>query len=121
MIYNFSLRYEDLEKMSRILSRIDELVQEVFEVDSKEPHYAVFIRYDDSSLICQVRAHITRTDRVGFLKAQEAVLLLIARVVDEEGAAFAYSTRRIFSDKPIVKSYSLHKYVQIKTDGYIDR
>ncbi|WP_419834829.1 hypothetical protein [Endozoicomonas atrinae] len=44
MIENFSLRYEDIGKISRILSRIDDLVQQIPEVDSREPHYAVFIR-----------------------------------------------------------------------------
>lgn len=101
MVENFSLRYEDFGKMPRILSRIDGLLQQVSEVDVREPHYAVFIRYDDSALLCQVRAHITRTDRVGFLKVQESILLLIAQVVTEEGASFAYPTRRIFSDGPI--------------------
>ncbi|USE39313.1 mechanosensitive ion channel family protein [Endozoicomonas sp. SCSIO W0465] len=101
MIEHFSLRYEDIGKMSRILSRIDDLIQQIPEVDNREPHYAVFIRYDDSALLCQVRVHITRTDRVGFLKAQESILLLVAAVVDEEGASFAYPTRRILSDGSI--------------------
>ena len=101
MVENFTLRYEDLGKIPRVLSQIDEALKELSEVDDREPHYAVFIRYDDSALLCQVRAHITRTDRVGFLKAQEAILLLIARIVDEEGASFAYPTRRILSDGPI--------------------
>ncbi len=101
MVENFSLRYEDFEKMPKILSHIDELLQLVSEVDSKEPHYAVFIRYDNSALLCQVRAHITRTDRVGFLKVQESILLLIAQAVTEAGASFAYPTRRILSDEPI--------------------
>ncbi len=103
MIENFSLRYEDIGKLSRILSQIDDLVQQIPEVDSREPHYAVFIRYDDSALLCQVRVHITRTDRVGFLKAQESILLLVAAVVEKEGASFAYPTRRILSDGSITR------------------
>ncbi len=103
MIENFALRYEDIGKIPRILSRIDDLVLQVPEVDSREPHYAVFIRYDDSALLCQVRVHITRTDRVGFLKAQQSILLLIAAVVNEEGALFAYPTRRILSDGSITQ------------------
>ena len=103
MIENFALRYEDIGKIPRILSRIDDLVQQVPEVDSREPHYAVFIRYDDSALLCQVRVHITRTDRVGFLKAQQSILLLVAAVVNEEGASFAYPTRRILSNGSITQ------------------
>ena len=102
-VENFSLRYEDVKKMPRILSRIDELAQQIPEVDSQEPHYAVFLRYDECALVCQVRAHIKRTDRVGFLQAQEAILLLIAQVVAEEGAAFAYPARRIFANGSIAK------------------
>ncbi|MFK0572716.1 hypothetical protein [Endozoicomonas sp.] len=102
MVENFSQRYEDFGKISSILSRIDKRLQQIPEVDAKEPHYAVFIRYDDSALLCQVRAHITRTDRVGFLKVQESVLLLIAQAVTEEGALFAYPARRIFTDGPIL-------------------
>ena len=102
-VENFALRYEDVQKMPRILSRIDELAQQIPEVDSNEPHYAVFLRYDDYALVCQVRVHIKRTDRVGFLKVQEAVLLLIAQVVAEEGASFAYPTRRILANGSIAK------------------
>ncbi len=100
-VENFALRYEDVKKMPRILSRIDELAQQVPGVDSQEPHYAVFLRYDEYALVCQVRVHIKRTDRVGFLKVQEAILLLIARVVTEEGASFAYPTRRILANGSI--------------------
>ncbi len=102
-VENFALRYEDVKKMPRILSRIDELAQQIPEVDDQEPHYAVFLRYDEYALVCQVRAHIKRTDRVGFLKVQEAILLLIAQVVAEEGAGFAYPTRRILANGSIAK------------------
>lgn len=102
MMENFTLRYEDFDKMPEILHRIDKAMQQLPAVDSHEPHYAVFLRYDNSALLCQVRVHITRTDRVGFLKVQEDILMLIARIVGEEGASFAYPTRRILSDGPIV-------------------
>ena len=68
-----------------ILNKINQLVEQLPDVDENEPHYAAFIRYDDSALLCQLRAHITKTDRVGFLKVQEAILLLINKVVSEEG------------------------------------
>ncbi|WP_299726509.1 mechanosensitive ion channel domain-containing protein [uncultured Endozoicomonas sp.] len=98
MVEDFSLCYENLEKMPRILKRIDETVSLLSDVDATEPHYAVFIRYDDSGLLCQIRAHITRVDRVGYLQVQEEILLIIADIVKEEGAAFAYPTRRIINE-----------------------
>ena len=101
MIENFTLRYEDLTKLPVILERLEKTMIQLEDVDAREPHYAVFIRYDDSSLLCQVRVHITQTGRVGFLKVQQSILLLIAQIVAEEGAEFAYPVRRIFSDGPI--------------------
>ena len=99
MVENFGLRYEDMEKLPFILNRILDLVKENPDIDVNEPMYACFIRYDDSSLLCQVRVHITRTDRVGFLQVQQWVLLTIAGVVAEQGAEFAYPTRRLVSEK----------------------
>ncbi|MGB0360397.1 MAG: hypothetical protein ACPGEF_03185, partial [Endozoicomonas sp.] len=98
MVEEFSLCYENLEKIPLILKRIDEMVSMLTDVDATEPHYAVFIRYDDSGLLCQVRAHITQIDRVGFLQVKEQVLLVISEVVVEEGASFSYPTRRIIKD-----------------------
>ncbi len=101
MIENFTLRYEDLSILPVILERLEQAMVQLADVDPREPHYAVFIRYDDSALLCQVRAHITQTGRVGFLKVQQSILLLIAQIVAEEGAEFAYPVRRIFADGPI--------------------
>ena len=98
MVEEFSLNYEDLPKMPDILATIDRKVSELPDVDAVEPHYAAFIRYGDSGLICQIRAHITQVDRVDFLQVQESVLLLVANIVTEAGASFAYPTRRILSD-----------------------
>lgn len=99
MVENFGLRYEDQEKLPMIFSRIMELIEENPDIDSSEPKYACFIRYDDSSLLCQVRVHIKRTDRVGFLQVQQWVLMTIAQVVAEQEAEFAYPTRRLLSPK----------------------
>ncbi|OED42596.1 hypothetical protein ACH42_12020 [Endozoicomonas sp. (ex Bugula neritina AB1)] len=98
MLENFGLRYEDQEKLPLIFSRIMELVEDNPDIDSNEPKYACFIRYDDSSLLCQVRVHIKRTDRVGFLQVQQWVLMIVAQVVAEQGAEFAYPTRKLLNN-----------------------
>ena len=98
MVENFGLRYDDMEKLPFVLNRIIEQIKQNPDIDGNEPMYACFIRYDDSALLCQVRAHIKRTDRVGFLQVQQWVLLMIAGVVAEQGAEFAYPTRRLLSD-----------------------
>ena len=97
MVENFGLRYEDQDRLPMIFSRIMELVAANPDIDINEPKYANFIRYDDSSLLCQVRVHIRRTDRVGFLQVQQWVLMTIAQVVAEQGAEFAYPTRMLLS------------------------
>ena len=97
MVENFGVRYQDLDKLPMIFSRIMELVEENPDIDCSEPKYACFIRYDDSALLCQVRVHIKQTDRVGFLQVQQWVLMIIAQVVAEQGADFAYPTRVLLS------------------------
>jgi MscS family membrane protein len=56
------------------------------------------MRYDDSSLLCQIRVHITKTDRIGFLSVQEKTLLAIAKIVKEENADFAFPTRTVITN-----------------------
>lgn len=104
MVENFGLRYDDMEKLPFVLNRIIEQVKQNPDIDTGEPMYACFIRYDDSALLCQVRVHIKRTDRVGFLQVQQWVLLMIADAVAEQGAEFAYPTRRLLSDNGEVSS-----------------
>ena len=98
MVENFGLRYDDMEKMPFVLNRILDRVKENPDIDAGEPMYACFIRYDDSALLCQVRVHIKRTDRVGFLQVQQWVLMMISEAVTEQGAEFAYPTRRLLSE-----------------------
>ncbi len=97
MVEDFGLRYDDLDKLPMIFSRIMELVAENPDIDQNEPKYACFIRYGDSALICQVRVHIKKTSRVEFLQIQQWVLMTIARVVAEQGAEFAYPTHMLLS------------------------
>lgn len=103
MVENFGLRYEDMEKLPFVLNRILDQLKLNPDIDAGEPLYACFIRYDDSSLLCQVRVHIKRTDRVGFLQVQQWVLLMIAEAVAEQGAEFAYPTRRLISENADIK------------------
>ena len=104
MVENFGLRYDDMEKLPFVLNRIIEQVKQNPDIDIGEPMYACFIRYDDSALLCQVRVHIKRTDRVGFLQVQQWVLLMIAEAVAEQGAEFAYPTRRLLPDRGEINS-----------------
>lgn len=103
MVENFALRYEDVNRLSIVLNRIIEIVEANPDIDCHEPHYARFIKYDESSLLCQVRVHIKKIDRLGFLEVQQSVLLAIARAVEEQGAEFAYPVRRLINDDPGLK------------------
>ena len=100
-VENFYIRYEDIDKVPAILQQIEQKMVTLPDTNSKEPHYAVVLRYDESAIICQVRIHINRIDRVGFLKTQEQVLLIIAEAIRTHGASFAHPIRRVFSEPPI--------------------
>jgi MscS family membrane protein len=98
MIENFGLCYKDIEKLPKIFDKITAYILSADDIDITEPYYVKFMRYDDSSLLCQIRVHITKTDRIGFLSVQEKTLLAIAKIVKEENADFAFPTRTVITN-----------------------
>lgn len=98
LIENFGIRYEDLSKVEVIMKDIMQAFENHEELDCNEPYYARLVSYGDSALDCQIRVHVIPTGRVDFVRVRESVLLMIARVVEQHGAEFAYPVVRYIKD-----------------------
>ncbi len=98
IVDNFSLRYEDLDKVEAVMTNICKAFEEHPELNCKEPYYARFLQYGDSSLDCQIRVHVIPIRRVDFVRVQEQVMMLIAHAVKAAGADFAYPVVRYIKE-----------------------
>ncbi|WP_156291574.1 mechanosensitive ion channel family protein [Oceanobacillus salinisoli] len=94
--FNLALTYETpKEKMQAIVQRIDHLLKNHPDID-QETIFVKFDKYNDSSLGIFLYFFTKTTVWGEFLEVKEEINYKILDIVREEGAEFAYPTRKLY-------------------------
>lgn len=96
LAHRFGLRYQDIDKMGRIVDRLRTMLTGIPEIAASPETISVyFTEYAEYSLPIQLSCFVNVTDGKQFLDIQQRVLLSVNRIVKDEGADFALPTRTI--------------------------
>jgi len=92
----FGLRYQDIDKIGRIVERVRKMLAEVPEIAAYRESISVFFtEFAEYSLPIQLSCIVNVTDGRRFLEIQQQVLIELNRIVKSELADFALPTRAI--------------------------
>jgi MscS family membrane protein len=96
LAHRFGLRYQDIDKVGKIVNQVREMLAEIPEIAASRDSISVyFTEYAEYSLPIQLTCFVNVTDGKRFLEIQQQVLLSVNRIVKSEGADFALPTRTI--------------------------
>ncbi len=91
-----TLRYEDLDKVGKIIKKIRKDLTSHSGIDQKQSIYVKFYKWDASSINILVQCYTNTTDYGKFLDIQEDVFLKISESVKDEGGDFAFNSTTIY-------------------------
>lgn len=89
------LRYDDLSKMSGIVSEVEAMLNAHPETDHEHAVVVAFDQFADSSLNFIVQVFIRSTELAEFHAAKQDILLKVADIIAKHGADFAFPTRTL--------------------------
>ncbi|MDF2576943.1 MAG: small-conductance mechanosensitive channel [Chlamydiales bacterium] len=89
------VRYEDVNHISNIVKRTQEMLEKEPEIDQEMPILIGFNKFNESSLDIQVTAFTQVTKYSDYLILLQRILIKVLKIVEEEGAQIPYTTRTI--------------------------
>ncbi|MGC6482745.1 MAG: mechanosensitive ion channel domain-containing protein [Synechococcus sp.] len=94
---DFSVTYNDRERVEPICRDLTDALHGVVDVNPDQELWVLFTGYGDSSLDCQLVCHSQSGQRIDALHLQHNLLLLIGEVVKAHGASMPFPTRTLIS------------------------
>tara|TARA_A100000164_G_scaffold381428_1_gene433030 strand:+ start:491 stop:1636 length:1146 start_codon:yes stop_codon:yes gene_type:complete len=91
-----TLRYEDLDKVGKIIKKIRKDLNSHSGIDQKQNIYVKFHKWDASSINILVQCYTNTNDYGEFLDIQEDVFIKISDSVKDEGGDFAFNSTTIY-------------------------
>ena len=91
-----TLRYEDLDKVGRIISSIKKDLYSHPGVDKNKDIFVKFHKWEESSINILVKCYTITKNYGEFLNIQEDIFLKISKSVKEEGGDFAFNSITIY-------------------------
>lgn len=88
----FGVRYQDIQKIPKIVKDVEEMLRSHEGIDQSNPVLARFTTFSPSSLDFMVFAFTKATDLDPFLQVQQEILFKIMDIIEENGASCAYPT-----------------------------
>jgi len=95
------VRYGDVDKVAGITDAIRKMMQDHPEIASDQTLIVNFNVYNQSTLDILIYGFTHTTDWVTFHKVKEDVLLKIAQIVADKGAAMAFPTRTLYVEDSV--------------------
>ncbi|OGO92665.1 MAG: hypothetical protein A3F10_00460 [Coxiella sp. RIFCSPHIGHO2_12_FULL_42_15] len=89
------IRYEDADKLKRILKALADMLAKHSDIDQTQTTYVRLVELGVSALNIKIQAFTKVTEFVKFCEVQEDVLLKIMAIVTHYEAEFAYPTHTI--------------------------
>jgi MscS family membrane protein len=95
LLIDFSVRYDDRERIPAICTELTERVKNLPEVNPTRELCVLFRSYGESSLDCRLVCCGQSGDRIAAWHLQHQLLLLIGDVVQAHGASMPFPTRTL--------------------------
>ncbi len=95
----FGLRYQDIDKIESIIRAVRQMIINHPDLDQRQTIIVNFDVFNNSSLDFFIYTFTRTTDWVRFHQIKQDVLLQVARIVELQGAEFAFPTRQLHIDK----------------------
>lgn len=95
LLVDFSLTYDDRERLEPICQELTETVRALEEVNPERELWVLFQNYGESSLDCRLVCCSYSGDRIAAWHLQHKLLLLIGSVVQAHGASMPFPTRTV--------------------------
>ena len=95
LIVNFSVTYNDRNKIPAIHEELIRQLERNKHVDQQHERFVILQSYGESSLDCQLVFCSTSNDYLDALELQHTLLLLVGDVVERLGASMPYPTRTV--------------------------
>ena len=92
---NFSLTYNDRNKIPAIREELIHQLERNEHVDQQHERFVILQSYGESSLDCQLVCCSTSNDYLDALELQHTLLLLVGDVVESLGASMPFPTRTV--------------------------
>ena len=93
---DLGLRYCDVDHVSSICQKIENMLHNHPEIDQNQTLMVHFLAFNNYSLDVQVYCFTKTTSWAKYREVQQDVLLKMANIVHEQGADFAYPTQTLF-------------------------
>ena len=97
----FGLRYSDMHQVDGIIKAVREMLMQHPDIDQRQTLIVNFNYFNDSSLDFFIYTFTKTTNWVLYHEIKQDVLLKVAGIVEQQGAEFAFPTRRLHIDSAI--------------------
>ena len=95
LVVNFSVTYNDRNKIPAIREELLRQLERNENVDQQHERFVILQSYGESSLDCQLVCCSTGNDYLDALELQHTLLLLVGDVVESLGASMPFPTRTV--------------------------
>ncbi|MET1253759.1 mechanosensitive ion channel family protein [Aliikangiella maris] len=89
------IRYDDINKMDKIVTEVKEMLQSHPDIDTTQTMIVNFNQFSSSSIDFFIYTFTKTTDWVAFHEIKQKVLLSIAQIIQTNQAEIAYPTQRL--------------------------
>ena len=94
----FGLRYSDINQVEPIIKAVREMLQNHPDIDKRQTLIVNFDYFNNSSLDFFIYTFTKTTNWILFHQIKQDVLLKVAKIVEMQGAEFAFPTRQLVMD-----------------------
>lgn len=99
LLTKVGVRYEDIQRLPKLLEELESFIKTHKFVDPKEANYVNLIEFGESSLDIEIRAYTKTTNLLEFYKEAEQILIGVYEVIRRNGCELAVPTRVLRIEK----------------------